>query len=96
MDREADSGVLSGASCPPSPCREDELKSEGLRVHLLVFPWPQPEAREEKGLPLALGLSLRWGTFIRQLLPHPHPEYAEVSPGLLFFPPELRWGVASI
>ena len=58
MDREADSGVLSGASCPPPPCWEDELKSEGLRVHLLIFPWPQPEAREEKGLPLALGLSL--------------------------------------
>lgn len=56
MGREADSGVLSGASCPPPPCWEDELKSEGLRFHLVIFPWPQPEAREKKGPASGLGI----------------------------------------
>lgn len=93
MGREADSGVLSGASCPPPPCREDELKSEGLRVHLLVFPWPQPEARgEKKGPASGLGIVSPRGTFIWQLLPHPHPEYLEVSPCPALLPSRAQMG----
>ena len=72
MGREADSGVLSGASCPPPPCREDELESEGLRVHLLVFPWPQPEAREEKGPASGLGIVSPVGS-IHPAAPAPPP-----------------------
>lgn len=76
MGRETDSEVLSGGLCPP-------LLVQRVRLHLLIFPCPQPWARGKEGPASGLGIVPRRGTFVCQPLPHPHPGYLEVSPALL-------------
>ena len=82
MGRGTDSEVLSGGLLSTPPCPEDELRSEGLRLHLLIFPCPQPWARGKEGPAPGLGIVPRRGTFVWQPLPHPHPGYLEVLPAL--------------